>query len=144
MKNFTSKIIVAFAVTALLTGVAEAQSVSMTAYVPFDFTMGKEKLEAGHYTFVLAGVGSSALTVRHLTGSGTAAAMTHAADADRSARVGRLIFSRYGDDYFLSKAFWPGYSTGRETVKSKAEREIIARNARPAQVELGASGSLVR
>jgi hypothetical protein len=38
---------------------------------------------------------------------------------------GKLIFNRYDDQYYLSEAWWPGYTTGHELVKSDRERALI-------------------
>ena len=45
---------------------------------------------------------------------------------------GRLVFNKYGETYFLSQVWTPGYSQGGALTKSKTEREI-ARTTSPAQ-----------
>ena len=41
--------------------------------------------------------------------------------------VGKLVFNRYGDQYFLSKIWAPSSDTGRELPKSRLEREVAQR-----------------
>jgi hypothetical protein len=36
-----------------------------------------------------------------------------------------LVFNRYGDQYFLSQAWWPGDTMGHELVKSDREKALI-------------------
>jgi hypothetical protein len=45
---------------------------------------------------------------------------------------GRLVFNKYGETYFLSQVWSPGYSQGRALNKSKTEDEI-ARVTMPTQ-----------
>jgi hypothetical protein len=56
---------------------------------------------------------------------------------------GQLVFNRYGNDYFLARAFWSGYSNGQEVLKSKRELEI-AQTSKPEPLKLNLSGGLVR
>jgi hypothetical protein len=37
---------------------------------------------------------------------------------------GRLVFNKYGDTYFLSEVWTPGYTQGGSLSKSKTEREM--------------------
>jgi hypothetical protein len=51
-----------------------------------------------------------------------------------------LIFNRYGDKYFLATVWIAESGTGYAVPKSKMEREMIARGARPT-VELLAANT---
>jgi len=72
--------------------------------VPFDFTVGKVSLPAGSYSGLNPGQVSEAT---------------------------KLIFHRYGDQYFLAQFWNLGSETGYELPRSKAEREIGRHVAQP-------------
>jgi hypothetical protein len=38
---------------------------------------------------------------------------------------GKLIFNRYGDQYFLWQAWWPGDNIGHELVQTDREKAVI-------------------
>jgi hypothetical protein len=94
--------------TALLTAVslmapagAFAQS-RQQATIPFDFTVGKRLLPAG--TYVIAHVGSGLISVRGWKGKELVSAITLVTAADQVRKnPDRLIFHKYGDQYFLSE-----------------------------------------
>ena len=48
--------------------------------------------------------------------------------AGKTSDVGKLVFNRYGDQYFLSKIWPPSSDTGRELTKSSLEREVAAQS----------------
>jgi hypothetical protein len=48
-------------------------------------------------------------------------------------RDSKLIFSRYGDEYFLSRIWRAGSDTGNELRKSRRETEVAATSRRGIQ-----------
>jgi hypothetical protein len=48
-------------------------------------------------------------------------------DARKRSDVGKLVFNRYGDQYFLSKIWAASSDSGRELPKSRLEREVAQR-----------------
>jgi hypothetical protein len=52
-----------------------------------------------------------------------------------SPATGSLEFRRYGNEYFLTKAFWKDNTYGRQLPKSKMEVEL-ARNNSPRTVQI--------
>jgi hypothetical protein len=92
---------------------------SIEANIPFDFMVSGKKLAAGKYT-VETGIAQKALMVRNWKTKQAASSITQ----DYQVRAGskpRLVFHRYGNQYFLAKVIT--YSKGIELPKSKAERE---------------------
>ena len=93
--------------TALLTAVslmaptgASAQN-RQQATIPFDFTVGQRLLPAG--TYVLTHVGST-ITVRGWKGTELLSAITLIQPTDEVRKnPDKLIFHKYGDQYFLSE-----------------------------------------
>ncbi|PYR96017.1 MAG: hypothetical protein DMG16_29025 [Acidobacteria bacterium] len=45
----------------------------------------------------------------------------------------KLVFHRYGNDYFLKEMWWEGAADGRALLISKAEREL-ARTSTPVRI----------
>jgi hypothetical protein len=54
--------------------------------------------------------------------------MTIGGQAGKTGHVGKLVFNRYGEQYFLSKIWAPFSDTGRELTKSRLEREVAAQS----------------
>src|SRR5262245_47842865 len=92
---------------------------SVEANIPFDFMVGGEKLPSGKYT-VESGVAQSAMVVRNWQTKRAASSVTQEFQV-RAGSKPRLVFHRYGDQYFLAKVITS--SIGIELPKSKAERE---------------------
>ena len=126
--------------TALLTatffllsvGSAPAQSSRAKATIPFAFYWGEGMLPAGDYDVKSLGNGIAGLFNRNTHTS--AAFMTVGVSSPTGEPVnGKLIFHRYGEDYFLSEMWWEGQSVGSRLLPSKAEREL-ARGVGPARI----------
>ena len=59
--------------------------------------------------------------------------------AGKTSDVGKLVFNRYGDQYFLSKIWTRSSDTGREFSKSRLEREVAAHSGvKPAATAVAA------
>jgi hypothetical protein len=113
----------------------------VNAEIPFDFTVGNIEFKAGKYSVgrLSASNTSGTLIIRGEDNDAVASFNVNKA-IDRNGSQPRLIFRRYGNQYFLAKVF-DGYSgQGAEFQKSKAEREaakkgdIITQNAKPETV----------
>jgi hypothetical protein len=55
--------------------------------------------------------------------------LTNAVQTSIEPSQGKLVFHRYGDEYFLSQIWQAGVNAGRELPKSRREIEVAA-NAR--------------
>jgi len=109
-----------------------AQSAALRANIPFDFNAGDVKLSAGEYTAqVLNGF---VLMLQNQDGRSVTIGTIPFQSGLRSATQGRLVFNRYGDQYFLHLAIWPDYP-GRELYGSKLESEI-ARKVKSDEVSI--------
>ncbi len=51
----------------------------------------------------------------------------------------RLVFQRYGESYFLSQLWKPGYDVGRQFPQSKLEREAASRASHGETIELAST-----
>jgi hypothetical protein len=99
---------------------AMAQGVALRADIPFGFTVGNTALPAGEYT-----VSSPVSGLIRIVNDDTQAAATVAASHGNhdSGHDNKLVFSRYGDRYFLHRIFCPATtSMNVEIAAWKAEK----------------------
>ena len=110
--------------------------------IPFDFAIGKVQFKAGTYSFKK--VTDNTLTVRDMNGKGTTLVDAPLTIGSRDSKAGeRLVFNRYGTQYFLSQV-WLSSETGRQVFTSGAEKRVAAdyklanNNKNPQRVEITA------
>jgi hypothetical protein len=102
--------------------VVQAQSGMLVANIPFQFNVGKAVLPSGEYH--VKAVNPSTFLIQSKDGHQSAVAMTIGVSSSKEEDTGKLVFNRYGNQYFLSKVWRPGNREGRELLKSRAEIEI--------------------
>ena len=104
---------------------ANAQfSIPVRARIPFDFSVGDKKLEAGEYTFSRLS-GFSDNKVISVSGADASAHLfqsTSAAQVLRPKSESTLVFHKYGDQYFLEQIWTGGEQEGTQLPESRSER----------------------
>ncbi|HEY8460619.1 MAG TPA: hypothetical protein VIM99_09580 [Blastocatellia bacterium] len=108
----------------------------VTADIPFDFMVGNKEFKAGKYSVGRLGSGRTAdtLIIRSEDGNEVANFNVNNVYGKGEPRA-RLVFNRYGNQYFLSQIFDAENVEGAALMKSKAEREaakkrdVITQNA---------------
>jgi|SRR5215469_15289548 len=127
----------------LVAGSAMAQTVHVRADVPFNFAVGSTTYPAGTYSIGTMGDrDNKVLLMRAADGKNTTSIMSNAAENLTPADKTKLVFSRYGNQYFLSQVWLNGATRGRQLPKSNREKEVakaMARNVATEQVEVVAS-----
>jgi len=124
LKNFTMLALVVGVALATTLVSANAQSTSIVrANIPFDFIVGDKTLPAGKYTVNSAASDGQALNIRTSEGKSLALVLTHDAAERSQKRIARMVFHRYGQQYFLAEV-WSGASHGRQLMQSKRERNL--------------------
>ncbi|MBS1788633.1 MAG: hypothetical protein JST85_12970 [Acidobacteria bacterium] len=124
---------------------ANAQSYEQVrAKIPFEFTVGDQSLPADTYTFqrISANV-PFLLSLRGNDRLAIANGFTSEIQASKASAQTKLIFHKYGDQYFLSEMWIAGNDTGRRFPKSRTERELnrdMARNASQPETVIVAIG----
>ncbi len=104
---------------------------TITADVPFAFRMANTVLPAGEYTIsqnTLTGV----VYLLNAEGKPSASAVTHGIAPNISGKASKLVFHKYGDNYFLAEVWASSVYTGWQLRQSAAEREL----AKGARVEV--------
>jgi len=113
---------------------AKAQTrLLLKADIPFAFSVGSKTLPAGEYILSRMSSDSSieVLQLRSRDGHESALVRTNSVSGQIQDH-GKLIFARYGDQYFFAQAWVPANSIGMQSPRSQAEkrieRELAARN----------------
>jgi hypothetical protein len=125
MKRITAIALLAIANFAMA-GMSFAQSYGVKANVPFDFTVGNKLLPAGTYTLMRES--SELIEIRNH--DKPIAVLTIASkDANKSADGGKLIFHKYGDQYFLSEILSDWDTMNVRVPRSKTETRVRLQQA---------------
>ena len=78
--------------------------------------------------------------IRARDGKGGAYLQTMSVQTEENQTQTKVVFKRYGDEYFLSQVWISGRSTGRELRKSRQERalerELAARAVKPETIAI--------
>jgi hypothetical protein len=94
------------------------------ADIPFDFMVGNKQFKAGKYTVdrLSASHTSGTLIIRSAD-NGSAANFNVNGVSDKEGAQARLVFRRYGAQYFLAQIYDGQSKEGYGLMKSKSERE---------------------
>lgn len=113
----------------------------VSANVPFNFTVGNKEFKAGKYTVSRLPGGRTADVLMIRSEDGNEAANFNVNNTYGKGELkARLVFNRYGNQYFLAKVFDGENTEGHSLMKSKAEREaakkrdVITQNAAAPEV----------
>lgn len=102
---------------------------TITAHIPFDFSVGNRTLPAGAYT-VVPMTTPGVLRIRREDGRGAVMVVTSGVQARPEQDQTQLVFRRYGNQYFLAQVWAAGASNGRQLQQSRTERELIQSRAK--------------
>lgn len=107
---------------------------AIKAQIPFPFHMGGSVLPSGSYT-VDNGVAREVLRFKSADGKSTVI-LSHAVQSTATPTRTKLVFNRYGDQYFLSQVWAGDGNTGRELPKTRLEKEVATAAKRTTQTLL--------
>ncbi|HSA93476.1 MAG TPA: hypothetical protein VLE48_10730 [Terriglobales bacterium] len=112
------------------TATANAQSDrSITVKVPFDFVVENQKLPAGEYRVqALHSDRSDRMLLRREGGGAVTTVFTLPVRTLDAASESKLVFKRYGSQYFLSQIWMQSADAGREVLIGRAEQEAAKAN----------------
>jgi hypothetical protein len=98
--------------------------------IPFNFIVGGKTLPAGEYTVEPNRRDSDKFwLVQSRDGQTSCLFTTMPVRANQTQEETKLVFHRYGDQYFLSQIWTAGANSGRELLMPRLEREL-AKNAK--------------
>ena len=125
----------------LITGAAISQAYGQRVYsstfdIPFDFSVRGKAFPAGSYTVGRGpGLNADIFMIRSQDGNRYALCNSMPKQLQAVPEQSQLVFSRCGNSYRLREVRTAGLATGREVLRTKAERSL--------ERELEASGTRV-
>ncbi|MBL8191939.1 MAG: hypothetical protein JNK38_28265 [Acidobacteria bacterium] len=124
MKTILRSFLVVCCLALTLTSVTSASTFGfrIKADIPFDFQIGKKKMPKGDY--IIESVGSSGTVLIRREKGGKAVNVMTVVDKHTDKHKSKLVFRRYGDQYFLAR-IWDGSSESVLKIeKSSAEKKV--------------------
>jgi hypothetical protein len=128
MKNQPLRTFTMLSLVLMLTAVAvRAQSGRSAALnIPFNFIVGGKTLPAGEYTVKPNKRDShNVWLVQSREGNASALFATMPVRSDQNQEETKLVFRKYGDQYFFSQIWTAGGNSGRELFMPQLERELV-------------------
>jgi hypothetical protein len=110
----------------LVAAVAAHAEQPLSFKIPFDFNAGNVTLAAGSYEVSFPH--QSTVLIRGNDSKHAAFVMTTRTGGNQD-HQSKLVFNRYGDRYFLSQIWAPGYDSGRRAAPTKTEKELASRQS---------------
>jgi hypothetical protein len=137
MKKLIISVIVAicFGAASLATTLAAPFTVKIRAEIPFDFMVGKKRLPKGEYVIESLG-DSGTLTIRDAR-KGKAVTFNTIKSKPTNSSKSKLVFNRYGDQYFLARIWDPSSAIILKLNKSKTEKRIAREAKNSEEVSVG-------
>jgi len=129
---------VSFGVALLATTLAAPVTVKIRAEIPFDFMVGKKRLPKGEYLIESLN-DAGTLTIRHAK-KGKAVTFNTIRQKPTDSPKSKLVFNRYGDQYFLARIWDPSTETILKLNKSKTEKrlaKLAKKEENPDEVPVG-------
>jgi len=111
--------IIGLAAVAILHG----QATSFKARIPFAFVAAGQLLDAGEYSFE-SDVVPGLLVLKAEHGRETVVVKGLPISPSASTERSKLVFNRYGDQYFLTEVWPPGSESGRQVPPCNQERDL--------------------
>ena len=108
----------------LATASAFAQTGVVKANIPFNFIVNKVDLPSGQYRLETVGTTGVAMTIQSTDSKVNKAFLPNDCESGKAQATTKLVFHRYGDQYFLSQIWKAGEVRGKELPKSGREREV--------------------
>lgn len=127
MKKFFSVVAAGCLLSLVLVGSTRAQlpGTEIRVQVPFDFIVKGKTLPAGEYEIRRLNDEPIGLLIRNMHDKHDNVVFETEPKIDRGiTKKDELIFTRYGDSYFLSEVVTAGEQTGEEVNPSHREREL--------------------
>jgi hypothetical protein len=127
MTHMKRTIAIAFLASAMIMSLSSASAQGRSrATIPFDFRVGSALLPAGAYD--IESTDSQAIWFRSLNGHGAAVAQAMTTSGETKPVV-KLVFNRYGNQYFLSETLTADGESDKKFAPSKLEKSVRTEEA---------------
>jgi hypothetical protein len=113
----------------LVAASAFAQTIRVKSDVPFNFIVNKQTLPAGEYSIQSMDQAGRTLSIRDADGKPVSMVQSLRCEKLDAAKSTKLVFHRYGDQYFLAQIWIAGRAAGHELPKSHQENEVALNTA---------------
>jgi hypothetical protein len=124
MHSMNRQLLHIFGAAVLTAAAGHAQTMhKLIVDVPFDFEVGSTQLHAGEYTVDLA-ASPGVMMLRSSDGQSNAMILATPAESREASPEAKLVFHRYGGEYFLWQVWDFGATVGRQIPQSAHEREL--------------------
>jgi hypothetical protein len=124
MKGLTMSLLIAIALVTAVNSANGQASRRLVANIPFEFQVGDTSLAAGEYDVRAMTPMGETLRIRNTENQGSAMRLSNAVTQLNINEKGKLVFHRYGNQYFLAEVWTPGERTGRKLTKSTGEKAV--------------------
>ena len=123
-KHLFTTMAIAMFITTVAVASAQAQNApTVSVTIPFGFEVAGKTLPAGDYQLRMEGSRSTLKIQNHDTLRTTFVTISPLQRTDIQ-NQSKLVFNRYGNQYFLSQVWIAGRSSGEEVRQSSTERGI--------------------
>jgi hypothetical protein len=103
--------------------------------IPFAFHINDKEFPSGQY-LVKASSGQSVVLLQSADHRRSQFVLTNAAQSPSPVDLPKLMFQRYGTEYFLSTVWLPGGYTGRQVQPSRRQMELARKSPVPEKTTL--------
>ena len=100
----------------------------MTVNIPFEFSVEDHYLPAGQYV-VFTVTPERSIRIASADGKPSAIVNTVPNYAEAPSTNSRLVFRRYGDDYFLAQVWTAGQNVARNPLSSRRAMQVASRGS---------------
>ncbi len=121
---FTVLTMLALFSTLMVAGSHAQTNPKILVEIPFNFEVGSKVLPPGEYTVEVLHPGQQTLLIRSTDFREKAIVLTNTVQAASRPAQPRLIFNRYGDQYFLARVWTSSDVLGCELIKSHRELRL--------------------
>lgn len=129
--------LIAFIVGASVFLYSQTQMTTLfSVQVPFDFRVGSSHLSAGHYRVLH--VGSHLILLQRDDGKAQGLIPVMVSDRPSGESASKLVFNRYGDQYFLSQVWTAEDGQRHDCFPSQSEEIVLANQQRSGEVTVAA------
>ncbi len=141
MKTRTLNLIILVALVVLLSSTLNAQmAIRQPLFrvdIPFAFMVGSTHLPAGYY-YVYHPGDPYLIVIERDDGRARAMAYVHPADTNSDDSSTKLVFNKYGEQYFLAQVWNERDQQVHHCFKCPMERELLAKTAKSEVVVVAA------
>jgi hypothetical protein len=137
----TIMVVAVFCATLAVSSIEAQNAGNMSVTIPFDFAVGGKTLPAGEYFLQRSSDGARVVTrIRSKDkDEGVYLPQPHPVQGTEIQAESKLVFNKYGDQYFLSQVWISGRSSGDELGKTSRERLLqreMAKGRKPENINV--------